>query len=613
MNHDALVIALIGVLGIGAQWVAWRTGWPAIALMLLAGIVAGPVTGVIHPEQDFGKMLDPAISIAVAIILFVGGLNLNFRELRHAEGAVARLVLIGVPISWVLGALACYYVAGLVWPVAILFSGILVVTGPTVVLPLLRQLNIGPRPRAILKWEAIVNDPIGALFAVMTYEYLLNVENGATLASVAISLCAAALVAGLIGFSAAALIGWLFPRGDVPEFLKAPVLLVTVICAFMLANFLKQETGLLAVTVMGVSLANMRLASFRDFHKFKEDITVLLVSGVFILLSASLNLQVLRQFELRFAAFLLVLLLVVRPATVLISLAFSRLPWAERLFIAWLAPRGIVAVAVSGLFALRLGDLGYGDGGTLVTLSFAVVISTIVAHGFTARLFARRLGIESDAAKGLLIVGATPWSLSLAAHLRSLGVAVMVSDTSWQRLTPARAQDIPSFHGEILAEATEERLDLSQFQMLAATSDNEAYNALVCNEFAPEVGRDSVYQLGSAAGDDPRSLPEKLRGRALFATGLGVEDLAAREAAGWTFLATEVGEPTGLDALKAALPEQADLLLLIRKGGALRFFTHASRPAPEPGDIVVSYAPASAAAEAEMPSSAPSFASEVTK
>jgi hypothetical protein len=189
----------------------------------------------------------------------------------------------------------------------------------------------------------------------------------------------------------------------------------------------------------------------------------------------------------------------------------------------------------------------------------------------------------------------------------------MVSDTSWQRLTPARAKDIPSFHGEILAETTEDRLDLSQFQMLAATSDNEAYNALVCNEFAPEIGRDSVYQLGSAAGDDPRSLPEKLRGRALFATGLGVEELAAREAAGWTFLSVEVGEATALDDLKAALPDDADLLLLIRKGGALRFFTHASRPAPEQGDIVIVYAPASAASEVGVPADASLFASEVTK
>lgn len=591
MEHDALVIALIGVLGIGAQWVAWRTGLPAIALMLVAGIVAGPVTGVIVPERDFGSTLDPAISIAVAIILFVGGLSLNFRELKHAGGALTRLVFIGVPISWVLGALACFYVAGLVWPVAILFSGILVVTGPTVVVPLLRQLSIGPRPRAILKWEAIVNDPIGALFAVLTYEYLLQSGRGATVAGVGLSLAAAALVAGLIGYAAAWVIAWLFPRGHVPEFLKSPVLLVTVVGAFVLSNLVQQETGLLAVTVMGVALANMRLASFRDFQPFKENITVLLVSGVFILLSASLNLDVLGQFEWRFLAFLAVLLFVVRPATVLISLAFSGLPWRERLFIAWIAPRGIVAIAVSGLFALRLDDLGYSDGYTLVALSFAVVTATIFAHGFTAKLVGRWLGIDHEAAKGVLIVGGTTWSLSLARYLRELGVPVTVSDTSWQRLAPARQQGIPIFHGEILAEATEDRLDLHQFQLLVATTENEAYNALVCTEFAPEIGRDAVYQLGDAAGDDPRSLPETLRGRALFASGLGVEDLLSREQAGWVFRKTRISERFGFDALKAALPEGADLLLLLRKNGALRFFTHASRPSPEPGDLVISYAP----------------------
>ncbi|HET8612061.1 MAG TPA: sodium:proton antiporter [Sphingomonas sp.] len=591
MGHDALMIALIGALGIGAQWTAWRTGLPGIALMLAAGILAGPVAGILHPAQDFGDMLDPAISIAVAIILFVGGLNLNFRELKHAGTAVSRLVLIGVPLSWVGGALACYYVAGLVWPVAILFSGILVVTGPTVVLPLLRQLNIGQRPRAILKWEAIVNDPIGALFGVMTYEYLLHAKEGATVAGVAGWLIAAAAVAVLIGFAGAAMIGWLFPRGAVPEYLKSPVLLVTVIGVFVLSNLVQSETGLLAVTVMGVSLANMRLASFRDFHKFKEDITVLLVSGVFILLSASLDLGVFKLFELRFVAFLAVMLFAVRPATVLLSLIRSGLPWRERLFIAWLAPRGIVAVAVSGLFALRLDNLGYRDGFTLVALSFAVVVATIVAHGFTARWWARRLGIESDAAKGALIVGATSWSLALADQLRKLGVTVTVSDTSWQRLAPARLQGIPTYHGEILSEMTEERLDLGQFQLLAATTENEAYNALVCNEFAPEIGRDAVYQLGSAADDDPRGLPDSLRGRALFTSGLGVEDLIAREQAGWRFRVTKISEKFDFEAAKAALPEGGDLLLLVRRNGALRFFTHATRPAAEPGDTIISYAP----------------------
>jgi len=590
MEQQALVIALIGVLGIGAQWIAWRTGWPAIALMLVAGVLAGPVLGLIDPEHIFGDLLEPMISIAVALILFEGGLSLNFRELRQTEGAVTRLVLLGVPIAWVLGAIACYYVAGLVWPVAILFSGILVVTGPTVVIPLLRQSNVAARPRAILKWEAIVNDPYGALCAVITYEYLRRSQEGGTLLAVAVSLVAAAIVAGLIGYAVARAIAWAFPRGHVPEYLKAPILLVAVIGTFVLSNLIQQETGLLAVTIMGIALANMRLDSLRDIHPFKENIAVLLISGVFVLLSASLNLDVLKQFEWRFLAFLLVLLFLVRPATVLLGLAFSRVPWNERLLIAWIAPRGIVAVAISGLFALRLSHLGYGDGGILVTLSFAVVVATILAHGFTIRLAARWLDVTGASEQGLLIVGSTSWSLSLAEQLHQLGIPVVVSDTSWQRLAPARHAGIPTYHGEILAESTDERLDFSQFQVLAATSDNEAYNALVCSEFAPDLGRDSVYQLGDAS-DDHRSLPTALRGRALFTSGLGVEEILERERAGWTFRKTRISEHFGFETAKASLPGEADMLLLVRKDGVLRFFTHASRPTPQPGDTIISYCP----------------------
>ncbi len=594
MENQALVFALIGIFGIGAQWIAWRTGWPAIALMLAAGVIAGPVTGLIDPRLTFGELLEPMVSIAVALILFEGGLSLNFRELRKTDGAVTRLVLLGAPIGWVLGALACYYVAGLVWPVAVLFAGILIVTGPTVVIPLLRQSNVAARPRAILKWEAIVNDPVGALAGVVTYEYLRRVGEGGTLAAVVLALLAAALVAGLIGWLAARAIGWAFPRGYVPEYLKAPVLLVSVIGIFVLSNLIQRETGLLAVTVMGIAMANMRLDSLRDIHPFKENVTVLLISGVFVLLSASLDLSVLRQFEWRFAAFLLALLFLVRPATVLLSLAFSPVPWNERLLIAWIAPRGIVAIAISGLFALRLDRLGYADGSILVTLSFAIVVATIIAHGFSIKTVARLLKVMGPSDRGLLIVGATPFSLSLADQLRQLDVPVMIADNSWQRLAPARQSGISTYHGEILAEATEDRLDLTQFQVLAAASDNEAYNALVCNEFAPEVGRDNVYQLGDASDDeDPRALPESLRGRALFDSGLGVEDILTREAEGWTFRKTRISEQFAFEDAKADLPDGADMLLLLRKGGALRFFTHASRPTPQPGDTILSYVPPS--------------------
>ncbi len=594
MHDQALSIALIGIFGIGAQWIAWRTGWPAIALMLAAGVISGPVLHLINPEHVFGELLEPMVSVAVALILFEGGLSLNFRELRKTDGAVTRLVLLGAPIGWILGAIACFYVAGLVWPVAILFAGILVVTGPTVVLPLLRQSNVAARPRAILKWEAIVNDPVGALLGVVTYEYLRRAGEGGSLASVIFALVAAAVVAGLIGWLAARALGWAFPRGHVPEYLKAPVLLVAVIGVFVLSNAIQQETGLLAVTIMGVALANMRLDSLRDIQPFKENVTVLLISGVFVILSASLDFEALRQFEWRFLAFLLVLMFLVRPATVLISLAFTKVPWNERLLVAWIAPRGIVAVAISGLFALRLDRLGYSDGSILVTLSFAVVVATILFHGFSIRPVARLLKVTGAAERGLLIVGATPFSLELATQLRQLEVPVTIADNSWQRLSPARHAGIPTYHGEILSEATDERLDLAQFQVLAATTDNEAYNALVCTEFAPEIGRDNVYQLGDASNDeDPRALPESLRGRALFSAGHGVEDIIQREEQGWTFRKTRISEQFDFDAAKASLSEGGDMLLLLRKGGAMRFFTHASRPTPQPGDTILTYVPPS--------------------
>ncbi|MFD2137050.1 cation:proton antiporter [Novosphingobium resinovorum] len=583
MEQQALVFALIGILGIGAQWIAWRTGWPAIALMLAAGVLAGPVTGLIVPERTFGELLEPMVSVAVALILFEGGLSLNFRELRKTEGAVTRLMLIGIPLGWVLGTLACYYVAPCLAgrdPIRGDSRGDRADGGDPAAAPEQRR----PRPRAILKWEAIVNDPFGALCAVITYEYLRRVDEGGTLLSVVAALLGAAVVAGLIGYATARAIAWAFPRGHVPEYLKAPVLLVAVIGTFVLSNLIQQETGLLAVTVMGVAVANMRLDSLRDIHPFKENVTVLLISGVFVLLSASLNFEVLRLFEWRFIAFLLALLFLVRPATVLVALAFSKIPWNERLLVAWIAPRGVVAVAVSGLFALRLDQLGYGDGSILVTLSFSVVVATIVAHGFSIRYVARWLGVMGAPQKGLLIVGSTPWSLSLARQLKSLDLPVMISDASWQRLAAPRQAGIATYHGEILAETTEERLDLTQFQVLVATTENEAYNALVCNEFAPEIGRDAVYQLGGSGDDeDHRSLPEALRGRAMFAAGHGVEEIMERETAGWTFRKTRISEQFDFTDARSSLPDEADMLFVLRKDGRIRFFTHASRPTPQAG------------------------------
>nr|WP_279639116.1 sodium:proton antiporter [Sphingomicrobium sediminis] len=586
-----IAIALIGIAGIGAQWVAWRTGFPAIALMLVAGLILGPLTGLVNPETDFGELLEPAVNLAVAIILFEGGLQLRFNELKKTGDAVPRLVFIGVPVGWALGSVALYYVAGLSLAVAVLFAGILVVTGPTVIIPLLRQTNLAQRPRAILKWEGIVNDPIGALLAVITYEFLLQQQAGQSFIDNIIGLVIATAIAAAVGYGAARAVSFTFPRGLVPEFLKAPILFVTVIGAFVLSNTIQQETGLLAVTVMGIALANSHLNSARTYLPFKENITIILVSGVFVVLSASLDAEQIAQFQWQWFLFLLVLLFLVRPATVLISLAFSKVPWRERIFVAWIAPRGIVLVAIAGLFALRLDEIGYSGGTLLVTLSFAVVAATIVAHGFTAGPLAKMLKLNGPESNGVLIVGTTPFSLSLAKTLRSLDVPVMISDTSWQRLGAARNEKLPTFHGEILAEATEEELDFNQFQVLVATTANEAYNALVCSEFAPEIGSDNVYQLGDASGDDPHALPPSLRGRALFHAGHGVEDVADHEARGWKMMPVELTITFDNDVIRNNLPPEHEPLFVLRENGSLRFYTHASRPTGRPGDTIVAYVP----------------------
>jgi len=592
MEQQALVIALIGVLGIGAQWIAWRTGWPAIVLMLAAGFLCGPVLHLFNPEEVFGPLLEPMITIGVALILFEGGLSLDFRELRKYGEGVWRLVFLGVPLGWLFGSLACYYIAGLVWPVAILFAGILVVTGPTVVLPLLRQSSVQQRPAAILKWEAIVNDPVGALCAVVAYEYFRLSTDGATMFQVVPPLLIAAAVAGVVGYAAAWVIAWSFPRGLVPEYLKVPVLLVSVVGTFVGCNLIEHEAGLVAVTVMGIALANMHTANLRSVHPFKQNIAVLLVSGIFIILSASLDIEEFRNFEWRFGAFLVALLFLVRPATILLSLLGSKIPWNERLFLAWIAPRGIVMVAISGLFALRLSELGYADGSILIGLSFAVVVATIVAHGFTINLAARLLGVKGATRPGLLIVGSNAWTIALARQLHELGTPVMVADSSWSRLKPARAAELPTYHGEILNEATEHQLDLTPFQMLIAATDNEAYNTLVCSEFAPEIGTDRVYQLGEADDHgDHRSLPASLRGRALFTSGFGVEDVQQRQEEGWVFRRTKLSDQFKIEDARETLPEAANMLLLLRPNAQMRFFTHASAPEPQPGDTVISFAP----------------------
>lgn len=590
---DSLLVkfALIGVIGIAAQWVAWRTGRPAIALMLGAGILVGPVLGLIVPERDIGELQEPIIKLAVAVILFEGGLSLNFRDLRDAGSAVLRLVLIGVPVGWILGALAAYYGAGISWEVALLFGGILVVTGPTVIGPMLRSLPLPQRVADTLRWEGIVNDPIGALLAVAIFSWIAFEGSGRGVDAVVAEIVLATLIAGGLGFGLGWWITYIFPRGLVPEFLKAPVLLVTVLAGFVAADIIMHETGLVTVTVMGIVMANRPLHSSRVLRRFKEDLAVILISGVFIILSATLDWEVLSAFQIRFLLFLLLLLFVVRPATVLVSLLFSSMPWRERLFIAWIAPRGIVAVTISGLFAMRLVDQGVPDGEALVPLSFGVVIATILAHGFTARRLAEKLGIMSEGGQAVLLVGANDWTIALGEHLKGLGVPVTIADSSTFALRAARRRDLDIYRGDILNEVNQHELDLKHYQQLLAATENDAYNALVCADLGPEMGFERLTQTAPEPAQGQRSLKTPTRGRTLLRSDRTVEELQALIARGWEFRQTRITEKYPFEAFAKRMTDGAEMVAVLDSNGVLRFIVDTHQVHVDEGDIVISFAP----------------------
>ncbi|MEL6874804.1 MAG: cation:proton antiporter [Pseudomonadota bacterium] len=578
-------IALIGLLGIGAQWVAWRTGRPAIALMLIVGIIAGPVLGIIDPERDFGALQEPIIKLAVAVILFEGGLSLNFRELRQAGGAVTMMVLIAGPIAWILGTAAAHYGAGLSWEISALLGGIMIVTGPTVIGPMLRTLRVPSRVRNILKWEGIVNDPIGALLAVGIYAYITYEGPDANIAVISMDVLAASFIAGLLGAALGFAITWLFPRGHVPEFLKAPFLLVTVIAGFVIADLIKHETGLITVTVMGVVMANRHIYSSQALHRFKEDLAVLLISGVFIILSATLDWETVQQFQFRFIVFLILLLFLVRPISVLVALLFTSVPWRERLFIAWIAPRGIVAVAITGLFALRLVEYGMPGAEALVPLSFAVVIATIFAHGFSAAWVAEKLGIAEGKGEGVLIVGATRWSIALGKLLKKMDIDVMIADTSRFALRRAKQEELRIHQGDILDEAHNDNVDLGEFQHLIVATDDDSHNQLITADLGPEMGFDQITRLSN----DSRGKSKVGYGRILFESGADFTTLLDRERAGWRFSKTNITPVFSAEEYRRNLDDGEEPLATLKEDGRLLFFATEARPVIETGDVVISF------------------------
>ena len=592
MGEEILVgLATIIILGILAQWFAWRLHLPAILLLLIFGIIAGPVSGLVEPDHVFGELLFPLVSVSVAIILFEGGLNLRLRELRSAGGAIRNLTTIGIIITWALITVLAYLMLRIDIGKSLLVGAILIVSGPTVIMPILRQIRPKGQVGSIVKWEGIINDPIGAIIAVLVFEVIMvgGMEaGGGLIISGALKALGFGIGFGLVG---AGLIVILLRRYLIPDFLQNPVALMIVVMIFVVSNHMQGEAGLLAVTVMGIALTNQRYVSIKNIFDFKETLRVILISSLFIILAARLPVR-----EILFAnplnwIFVALLILVVRPLTVFASTWRTNLRLNEKLFLSWMAPRGIVAAAVVSVFAIKLTEVGMQGVDILVQVVFQVIIGTVIVYGLTAPFAARRLKVASAEPQGILFAGAQSWTLDLAQMLKEEGFAVLMVDSNWSNVTRARAAGISSFYGNILSENLFYELPLDGIGKLLAVTPNDEVNSLAALHFEDVFGSSEVYQLSPRAeknkADDDK-FPKHLRGRYLFDARADFRYLVSRFQSGAIVKKTPITDEFNLEDFNETYNYSAIPMFIIRESGKLQVVTAQDTPVPRAGQTLIS-------------------------
>jgi len=589
---EAVALELTGVvaLGIGAYWLAWRLHVPSILFLLIGGFVAGGVLGLIDPDALLGELLFPIVSLSVAIILFEGGLSLDVAELSEIGVVLRRLVTAGALVTWVGSALLAHLVLGFDLPLATLLGALLVVTGPTVIVPLLRHVRPADRIGSIVRWEGIVNDPIGAILAVLVFEVVLS-GGFETVPDAALGILKAAGAGGGLGLAGAAVLVFVLKRYWVPDFLQNPAALAVALSVFTISNLVQTESGLLAVTVMGSAVASQRIVPIRHIIEFKETLRVLLISVLFVLLAARVTPAVVVSSGMASLLFIGGLILFVRPASVAVSTVGSELSWRERGFLAVMAPRGIVAAAVSSLFALELARAGYPGAERLASVTFVVIVGTVAVYGLSAAPVARWLGVASPNPQGLLIVGAEPWVRALAMVLHGKGIKVLLVDSNWAHVAAARRFGLPAHYGNILSEHVMDELELDGIGRLLALTSNHEVNSLAALHFSEVFGRSKVYQLPPGGGERGRlqqAIPTHLRGRFLFAREATHGVIADRFDAGAVIKGTGLTESFDFDDLRRQHGEDTLPLFALKESGELVVFAATDKIAPKPGHVVIS-------------------------
>lgn len=589
-EKDLIELASIVVIGVTAQWLAWRFKFPSILFFLVFGFIAGPVLNFIHPDSLMGDLLLPIVSISVALILFEGGLTLRLQELKDVGKVVIVLILAGAVITWIIASISAHYILNLDLRLSILLGAILVVTGPTVIGPLLSTIRPIKRINTILKWEGILIDPLGAILAVLVFEAIFAENINEIGPLIFLGIFKTILIGGVIGFGMAKLLIQLLKKFLIPDFLQEAVALVLVIAAFVVSNIFQPESGLFTVTLMGLFMDNQKVVSIKHIIEFKENLRVIIISSIFILLAARLQLSDFQNFDLSAIIFLVILIFVARPVSVFLSTIGSKLNWRERTFISWMAPRGIVAAAVASVFAFKLSEQGIAGAEKIVPITFLVIVVTVTVYGLTSPTIAKLLRVVQSKPQGILFVGAHSWARLIAKTMKEKNFNVIMVDTNRRNISAAKLEGLKAYLGSILSEHVVDEVDLDGIGRLMALTPNDEANSLAALHMSEAFERGELYQLSPLSKKSGKELefsPKHLRARFLFGEGMNYYHLNSLFNDGWAIKSTKLSDTFSFEDMRKHYGENLIPIFLIDKNDKLFVSTIENPLEPESGDMII--------------------------
>ena len=521
-----LELAGIIILGILAQWFAWKFKIPAILPLILIGLLVGPIaaeylsddgTKWIEPIWNGEKGLFPGdglyyfVSLAISIILFEGGLTLKRSEIKNVGPVITKLITLGSTITFFGAGVLAHLIFNLSWELSFLFSGLIIVTGPTVITPILRNIPLKKDISTVLKWEGILIDPIGALVAVLVFEFIsVGGDSGFTKTAL-MEFGKIILFGTTFGFTFAHALTFAVNKKLIPHYLLNVVSLSTVLLVFVESEIFAHESGLLAVVVMGMVLGNSKLENLKELLYFKESLSVLLISILFILLAANINIEdLMLLYTWKTAILFVIIVFVIRPLGVFLSTMGSHLKLNEKLFISWVGPRGIVAAGIASLFGGKLLKEGVEGAEYITPLVFMVVLGTVLLNATTARLFAKIVGVFLTKSEGVLIVGASQVSRLIGRYLKDNGRHVVLIDSNQTNIQMAQKIGLEAINTDIYSESLQDNIELNDVGFLMALTGSADINKYAINKFGKQFGENGSFRLITVNEmNDPTNNPKE--------------------------------------------------------------------------------------------------------